>query len=139
MIEKSTAKKILILEDDYSCLHNMETALKVFTKNHDNYEIINPGPVEMIGQALRLIRDHSPDIILLDMNFGRSIKRGVDSDGYRVAERLQESERAKIICTSGEPENYREVLKPLGIRHFGGKFNFTPCISGECDCNKTAG
>lgn len=130
-------KQVLIIEDDkiwIACINNMVGSLGM--------EPINLEPVKSAKEALSLIEQYhqESDFILLDMNLGHGTFNDSRADGYKIAAHLhirhpKGSEiLAKTICNSGLADNYVELLRPLGIRHFGGKSNFSACLMGRCNC-----
>lgn len=136
--DKKRTIRVLIIEDSRSCLESMTRKIDSLNKNSSDifYEVIDAGLTEMVGGALKRIRDHRPDIILLDMNYGGKTNPTSSADGCLVARHLNENDRKKIICTSGEPEIYIKFLISLGVDHFGGKYNFIDCITNKCGCKQ---
>lgn len=120
--------KVLIIEDSTEFIEL--AAMKVTELGH---EAINPGPTKSVARALKFIRLHNPDMILLDMNYD-GFHSDDRADGCKVAQELTPEQCEKIICMSGTPECYVRYLQPLGVRHFGGKSNYEACLAKTCKC-----
>ncbi|HEX5313382.1 MAG TPA: response regulator [Gammaproteobacteria bacterium] len=69
-------------------------------------------------EALELLADHKPDLLLLDIEMPRM-------NGYELAEHMRNDERLReipiIIITSRVGEKHRARAAALGIRHYLGK------------------
>ena len=122
--------KVLIIEDSEDFLKSAKRLITRVLK----YELIETGTTKTVEQAIDLIRTHADaDIILLDMNYN-GYHNDDKADGCKVASQLTEEECERIICMSGTPKCYEKYLRPLGVRHFGGKTGFDACLAGTCKC-----
>ena len=70
------------------------------------------------ADAMRLLRDHDPDVMLLDIEMPRM-------DGFEVASRVRSMGRFQqlpiIMITSRTGEKHRERAAALGVNHYLGK------------------
>lgn len=123
-------KKVLIIDDDKSILFLLELDIE-----DAGMQAINPGAVKSVEEALEKIKKYEAetDFILLDMNYGK-VCEDKRSDGYNVAEKLSKEMIGKVICASSFPWAYKDILRPLGVKHFGGKKEFINCLVGTCNC-----
>lgn len=122
--------KVLIIEDCEDFLKSVKRLITVVLK----HELIETEPTKSVEQAIELIRTHADaDIILLDMNYDGYYSDD-KADGCEVAFQLTSEECAKIICMSGTPKCYEKYLRPLGVKHFGGKTGFDACLTNTCKC-----
>lgn len=125
--------KVLIIEDSEEFLKAAVRRIKRL-----GHELVNPEQVTSVEQAVALIREHNPEIVLLDMNYGSKFYPDGKADGCKVTAQLTSEECARIICMSGTPKCYEKYLRPLGVKHFGGKTGFEACLTNTCKCNNTA-
>lgn len=123
--------KVLIIEDSKAWISLITAQVK-----KAGHEPINPGQTRSVDQALEFFHKYNPDVILLDMNYGERPNWNEDADGCLVAKMLGKKGRQKVICTSATPKDYIKILRPLGVRHFGGKMNFIACLNNACACDK---
>ena len=122
--------KVLIIEDSEDFLRNVKRPITRVLK----HELIETEPTTSVEQAISFIRTHADaDVILLDMNYN-GYHSDDKADGCKVVNQLTEEECKKIICMSGTPECYEKYLRPLGVKHFGGKNGFDACLTDTCKC-----
>ncbi len=121
--------KVLIIDDNDDYIKKAANVIKKL-----GYEAINPEATKSIEQAIEFIRAYDAEAILLDMNYGEEYYSDYRADGCRVAAQLTAEECQKIICASGTPDVYEKYLRPLGVKHFGGKQNFAKCLTNNCKC-----
>lgn len=97
------AKKILIAEDEIEILQLFTNMLKTA-----GYETMAAADGE---QALQLLEDNSPDLVLLDLKMPKK-------DGFEVLETLQEQNRidgTKVVVFSNiANEDWKKKAKELG-------------------------
>ncbi len=96
-----TPKKILIVDDEVNLTKFMEIAL---TESGYEVHIANAGLA-----ALREVREHYFDLILLDLNMP-------EIDGIHVAKVTKEHRpKTKIIVVTGRKDQYEEQLKTIQV------------------------
>ena len=112
--------KILLVDDEYRTWHLLLEELG---------ELIETEPALNAAIALQIIQNHpDTDVILLDGYFKTDTC-------LEVMPHLNEQQRQKIICFSGNPEDWKNSLVKYGIRHFPGKKgDYAACINGQCSC-----
>jgi len=106
-------KKILVVDDDVVILKALSIKLKangfaVFTAKDG-------------AEAIRTVRAHRPDLILLDITFPADVNT-VSWDGFLIMEwlkRLEEADNVPIVViTAGNSEKYRNRAKAAGAAAF---------------------
>lgn len=105
-------KKILVVDDDAVILKTTCAKLK-----SRGYHVVTASDA---SEAMSAVRQHKPDLILLDICFPPDV--GVDWDGLKLMTWLQRVEEAKnipiIIVSGSEPEKYRERCLATGAAAF---------------------
>jgi CheY-like chemotaxis protein len=75
------------------------------------------------AEAVSAVRQHKPDLILLDISFPPDV--GVDWDGFKIMAWLQHMDEARnipvIIITGGDPEKYKDRSLATGAVAFFNK------------------
>ncbi|HWV15345.1 MAG TPA: Hpt domain-containing protein [Cellvibrio sp.] len=109
-VEESTDKTIMVVDDSV-------TVRKVTTRflERENYRVIT---AKDGIEALQLLQDNIPDVMLLDIEMPRM-------DGFEVAKNIRTSSRLKdlpiIMITSRTGEKHRERALDLGVDRYMGK------------------
>lgn len=94
----SHAKKILVVDDNEIVIKSITLKLQ-----GAGYQVI---PAMDGSEAVRLARQESPDLILLDISFPTDVT-GVPWDGFRIMEwfhRLQPAKKIPVIVITGSEE-----------------------------------
>ena len=97
--------KLLIVDDEIDI---REFAKKFFSKRHINVFIASGG-----GEALQLIENERPDLVLLDINMEQM-------NGIEVLKRLREKkDTTRVIMVTGvNAENVVKEISDLGIEGY---------------------
>jgi CheY-like chemotaxis protein len=88
-------KKILIVDDDAVVVKAL--SLKLSSKGYQIVSALDP------SGAVQAVREHKPNLILLDVNFPPDVG-GVAWDGFRIVQwlrRLDDSRRIPVIIITG--------------------------------------
>lgn len=105
-------KKILIIDDNPVILATLSAKLKA--KGYD------PSTATEGAEAISLVRQERPDLILLDLNFPPDV--GIPWDGFRILEWLQHMDEGKtipvIVITGGKESEYKERSLDAGAVAF---------------------
>ena len=119
-------KKIILVDDMYEWLVD---SVRMACEAVGFCELIKTGNAKTQADALKMIKSHPEvDFILLDGTFE-------SGNCLYVVHYLSEDERKKIICYSGEPDEWMERLAYYGMHHFSAKNVDLPgCILGTCSC-----
>ena len=119
-------KKIILVDDMYE---RFVDNVKMACVAAGFCELVETGGAKTSNDALKMIKSHPEvDFILLDGTFE-------SGNCLYVVHYLSGDERKKIICYSGEPDEWMERLAYYGIHHFSAKgIDFPGCISGTCSC-----
>ncbi|MCU0783757.1 MAG: response regulator [Verrucomicrobia bacterium] len=108
-------KKILIVDDDAVIVKTTSAKLK-----SNGYQAV--GALDA-AEAVSAVRQHKPDLILLDISFPPDV--GVDWDGFKIMAWLQHMDEARnipvIIITGGDPEKYKDRSLATGAVAFFNK------------------
>jgi len=111
-IGTASGKRILVVDDD--AVIQKTTCAKLKSRG---YQVVTASDAP---EAMSAVREHKPDLILLDICFPRDV--GVDWDGLKLLTWLQRMEEAKnipiIIVSGSEPEKYRERCLATGAAAF---------------------
>jgi CheY-like chemotaxis protein len=111
-----SGKKVLIVDDDAVVLKAASMKLK-----SEGYGVITAVDG---SSAMAAVRQSSPDVILLDIEFPPDVAHGgaVCWDGFRVMTWLKRLEPAKsipvILMSGGEPARYQQLALAGGARGF---------------------
>lgn len=107
-----SAKKILVVDDSIVVVKTTEMLLK-----RAGYEVFTAAEG---SQAISLVRQVRPDLILLDISFPAEI--GVTWDGILIMQwlkRMEEGRNVPVIVISGQdPAKYRDQVLKLGAVAF---------------------
>jgi DNA-binding NarL/FixJ family response regulator len=106
MMINSTGLKILIVEDSIIIRDRMNIIL---SELNCIAHIVNSGDG---NEALNLIQEKNPDVILLDINLpGKS--------GISILKEIKQQSKAKVVMlTNYSDEYYRSLCAKLGADHF---------------------
>jgi CheY-like chemotaxis protein len=110
------AKKILVIDDNKVVLKAMS-----FQLTAKGYQVRT---AETGAEALGLLRNDKPDLILLDLDFPPDVGNicGTMRDGFIIldwARRMCDAERIPVIIISAlDPEKYKDRAKEHGIPIF---------------------
>jgi DNA-binding response OmpR family regulator len=112
----SAPRKILVVDDDKIILKTLS-----FKLTKEGYQVFT---ADEGGQAIRLVRDQHPDLILLDINFPPDVGAGggVGWDGFRILEWLHHMDNSRvapvIIISSADGARYHDRVLAIGARGF---------------------
>jgi chemosensory pili system protein ChpA (sensor histidine kinase/response regulator) len=111
----SRPKKILIVDDDPFILQT--TSLKLASHGYEALTATDG------SEAIGVMRDQRPDLVLLDITFPPDIAQGgVAWDGFQIMSWLRGLKEAKdvafIIITSGDPAEYEKRALANGALAF---------------------
>ncbi len=111
----SAGKIILVVDDDAVIIKTTSSKLKA-----QGYEVATATDA---SEAMSAVRQHRPDLILLDISFPPDV--GVDWDGFKIMTWLRRVEEAKdipiIVITGGDPAKYKERSLATGAAAFFNK------------------
>jgi two-component system KDP operon response regulator KdpE len=111
-IAVGSGKKILVVDDDAVIVKTTSAKLK-----SQGYQVVTASDA---SEAMSALRQHKPDLILLDVCFPPDV--GVEWDGLKIMtwmQRMDEAKNIPIIVVSGsEPEKYRERCLATGAAAF---------------------
>ncbi len=110
-----SGKKVLIVDDDAVILKTTSSKLR----SH-GYEVI----VAMDApEAMTAVRQHQPDLILLDISFPPDV--GIDWDGYKIMAWLQRVDEVRhipiIVITGGDAADHEARSLTTGAVAFFNK------------------
>jgi CheY-like chemotaxis protein len=109
-------KKILVVDDSPLILKLM--SIKLTAKG---YDVITAADG---GAAVSAVRQHKPDLILLDLSFPSDVAHGggVPWDGFLIMGWLKRLEEARhipiIVITGGDPAQYKDKALAAGAVSF---------------------
>ena len=107
-------KKILVVDDDANFLSSLIAKLSL-----GEYEVEGCGSGQ---EALEMIQDHSPDLVVLDLMLP-------DILGQEVLEGSKESSEVKktkfVVCTNNDTKVDRKTCKELGASDYLIKADYT--------------
>ena len=107
-------QKILIVDDSPVILRTLSMKL-----TGNGYKVIT---ADDGGTAVSAVRQHKPDLILLDITFPTDVGGGVSWDGFQVIDWLRRLDEAKgipiMIISGGEPAKYKARAIAAGATHF---------------------
>jgi len=105
-------EKILVVDDDAIIIKTTSSKLK-----SRGYQVVTATDA---AEAMSAVRQHKPDLILLDISFPPDV--GVDWDGLKIIawmQRMDEAKNIPIIVVSGsEPEKFKDRCLATGARAF---------------------
>lgn len=108
-------KKILVVDDDANFLSALSAQLAV----GDEYEVDGATSGK---QAIEHIRDHHPDIVVLDLNLP-------DIQGYEVLQSSKEGSKERktkfVVCTNYDSKENQLTCKELGAEEYFVKAEYT--------------
>lgn len=109
-------KKVLVVDDDKVIIKALSNALRA-----KGYEAL----ASLDGsEAIRLVRQEQPDLILLDIHFPPDVGHGggVAWDGFLILSWLRRMDEAKdtpvVIMSRADPAQYQERCRALGVVEF---------------------
>src|SRR4051812_15263478 len=107
-------QKILIVDDSPVILRTLSMKL-----TGNGYKVIT---ADDGGTAVSAVRQHKPDLILLDISFPTDVGGGVSWDGFQVIDWLRRLDEAKsspiMVISGGEPSKYKARAIAAGATHF---------------------
>ena len=109
-------KRLLIVDDSRIILKALSMKLK-----SSGYEVLT---AEDGGSAVSMVRQHKPDLILLDINFPPDVTHGggVAWDGFLIMDWLRRLDEARnipvIVITGGDSAKYEGRAKAAGAVKF---------------------
>lgn len=107
-----SGKKILVVDDDAVIIKTTSAKLR-----SQGYQVVTATDA---SEAMSAVRQHKPDLILLDICFPPDV--GVDWDGLKIMTWLQRVDEAKnipiVVVSGSEPEKYRERCLATGAAAF---------------------
>lgn len=118
--------KVLLIDDEFDMYQKVIAEIL-------GCEVIQTGATLLSEVGLEIIKQHpEADWILLDGYFT------ANTDCMEIVPHLSPEEIQKIICFSGMPNDWKNQMKPYGVKHFPGKWldNVAACIQGQCECEK---
>ena len=102
------ALRVLLVEDSRVLAERLRESLDTL----DNIEVV--GLVADETAAVAAVRDHRPDVIILDLQ----LKEGT---GFGVMQRLGEMRPVIIVFTNYMLPEYQRIASSLGVQHFLNK------------------
>lgn len=144
----SQCKRVLIVSGEF--FYMWMIALSIKALDDKRIEIINPSipqAIKSVEEALTLIKEHKPDIVLLDHflsgnpidrilgttkpECGKGIAIANETDFFYVGEIKPE-----IISVSTRSKSELELLYGNRINHYseGDVFKLSRCLKGKCLC-----
>jgi two-component system, sensor histidine kinase ChiS len=109
-----TGKKILVADDNPVVLRAV--SMMLMTSGHEVFLALDG------TEVISCVRQHKPDLILLDIFFPPSSAGGVIWDGFLILEWLRNLGQAEnipvIIISSAEPAKYKDRCLAAGARAY---------------------
>lgn len=147
-------KRVLIITGEffYAWIISESIRLTRLTIDKDEIEIINdninvPDTIKSVELALALIKEHKPDIVLLDHFLsGNPMSRILekikpeDGEGIEIAEGINffyvREIRPEVISISSRSKEEIKLLYGDRIKHCmeGDIFKLAQCLKGKCLC-----
>jgi CheY-like chemotaxis protein len=114
-VATGSGRKILVVDDDAVIMKTTCAKLK-----SQGYQVVTASDA---SEAMSAVRQHQPDLILLDICFPPDV--GVDWDGLKIMTWLQHMDVVRnipiIIVSGSEPERYRQRCLASGATAFFDK------------------
>ena len=114
MTEMETKKKVLVVDDDEAFVRLVDTVL-----TREGYEVLKAADGR---QALRIVFDHRPDIVLLDVVMPKM-------DGWQTCSYIRDVSDMPIIILSGESKTEEDVIR--GLDHGADDYMLKPVGNKE--------
>jgi len=141
-------KRVLVVSNEF--FYVWMILLSINDLINKKIEIVNPGlprVVRSIQEALDLVGEHKPDVILLDLFLsGTPMDRILgkikpeDGEGIEIAQETNFSYigelKPEIISISSRPKKEIQSLYGNRVKHYceGDMLKLTQCLKGECLC-----